>query len=130
MKALATSRSARLSAGAVLALAAALLAPPRAAAAGCGPRGLYHADVPAAARDNAPLPAPPKPKPCSGPHCSASLPLPLPPPTAPPVPPGSDLWGLPAGTAAVTTPAAERFRFEPAPDHPVPQALSVYRPPR
>lgn len=129
MKALATSRSARLSAGAVLALAAALLAPSRASAAGCGPRGLYHGDMPAAAPGDAPLPAPHKPKPCSGPLCSASLPLPLPPPTVPPAPPDSDLWGLPAGAAVSGTPT-EPLRFEPAPDHPVRQALSVYRPPR
>ncbi len=127
MKALATSRSGRLSAGAVLALAAALLAPSRAAATGCGtPRGPFHDDTPTA-RDNGPLQAPHPAKPCSGPHCSASLPLPLPP--APPAPPG-DLWGLPASAEPVSGPADERLRFEHAPDRPVRLASSVYRPPR
>lgn len=129
MKALATSQSARLSAGAVLALAAALLAPSRAAAAGCGdPRGPYHGDMPAASPGEPPLPAPHNPRPCSGPHCSASFPLPL--PTAPPAPPGSELWGLPASAAAVPGPAAGQLRFEHVPDRPARQTSSVYRPPR
>ncbi len=130
MKALATSRSVRVSVGAVLALAAALLAPSRAAATGCGPRGLFHPDAAAAApRDNAPLPAPHQPKPCSGSHCSAS-PLPLPPPTTPPSPREGDAWGLPTLPPAVAAPAAEPLRFEGGRDRPIRQASSIYRPPR